>query len=104
MVVAVTVALLLLGLMVAISEALLEENCDIVCDAQEVLVALRLCCLEPPGDMAADKGHRHGVGCTGAMDGLGLGGRKDCFWGENEGTRRLTPMARVRHGPRLTRR
>lgn len=59
--VAVTIALLSLGLMVAIPQPLLEEDGDIVCDALKVLVALCLCGLEPAGDVAAHKGHRDGI-------------------------------------------
>lgn len=100
--VAVTLSLLALRLMVAVPQTLLEEDGDIVGDALQVLVALGLCCLETPCDMAAHKGHGHGVGSTGSMDGMGrLWWREDCLWGKDEGTWRLSSVAGVRHGMAL---
>ena len=96
---------LLLLLMLVLAQPLLEEGGYGVCDALELLVALRLGCLETTCDMSPDEGHGHGVeaGSMGgayaaACAGLGLDGIEDGLWREYEGTWRLSSrQARVGH-------
>lgn len=51
-----------LGLMVTLTQSLLEKDSDVVGDTLELLITLRLCGLETTGYMAPDEGHGNGVG------------------------------------------
>jgi hypothetical protein len=45
----------------ALSQSLLEENGDSVCDSLQILVTLLLGGLETTGDMPLDEGHGYGI-------------------------------------------
>ena len=90
-------------LVLIVSETLLEEGGDGVCDTLELLVALCLCGLETTCNMPPNEGHRYGVGAGpmvgyAACAGLVLDGIEDSLGGEHERTWRLTSrQARVGH-------
>ena len=93
-----------LNVCITLAEALFKEGGDVVGDALELLVALCLGGLEPPGYMASHERHGYGVG-TGPMAAgrAGLSLERDWgehgAWREDEGTWGPSAMVtRLGHG------
>ena len=85
--------------MVARSESVLKESCDVVGDTLEFLVAFCLGCFESPRHMSPDKRHRHGVRSRAMMSAAAAivleRGRYwgyGSFWGEYEWAGRLAAL------------